>query len=139
MRRRTLSWKSYYYYDEYDIPRLAITNHNATGTHIIERRDLIPEDQIIEANLYTNENASKLLIDGNDLENVHQNLFNQLSEGSSAFKFTIKHIPWRSGSTTARSTFLDSIPSGSTKSVSTRNVHTCFAHSGIWVRKGFPL
>ncbi len=93
MRRRTLSWKSYYYYDEYDIPRLAITNHNATGTHIIERRDLIPEDQIIEANLYTNENASKLLIDGNDLENVHQNLFNQLSEGSVSFQVYNKTHP----------------------------------------------
>ena len=93
MRRRTLSWKSYYYYDEYDIPRLAITNHNATGTHIIERRDLIPEDQIIEANLYTDENASKLLIDGNDLENVHQNLFSQLSEGLVSFQVYNKTHP----------------------------------------------
>ena len=93
MRRRTLSWKSYYYYDEYDIPRLAITNHNATGTHIIERRDLISEDQIIEANLYTDENASKVLIDGNDLENVHQNLFNQLSEGVISFQVYNKTHP----------------------------------------------
>ena len=32
MRRRTLSWKSYYYYDSFEIPRIAITNDNATGT-----------------------------------------------------------------------------------------------------------
>ena len=44
MRRRTFSWKSYYYYDAYDIPRIAITNENATGTHIIERRHFLPED-----------------------------------------------------------------------------------------------
>ena len=60
MRRRTFSWKSYYYYDAYDIPRIAITNENATGTHIIERRHFLPEDRIIEANFYTNANASSI-------------------------------------------------------------------------------
>ena len=42
MRRRSLSWKSYYYHDSYQIPRLAITNDNAIGAHVVERRYIIP-------------------------------------------------------------------------------------------------
>ena len=86
MRRRTFSWKSYYYYDAFDIPRIAITNENATGTHIIERRHLVPEDQIIEANFYTNTNASAILIDANDLARVSQEIFDQLNAKSINFQ-----------------------------------------------------
>ena len=86
MRRRTFSWKSYYYYDAYDIPRIAITNENATGTHIIERRHFLREDRIIEANFYTNTNASALLIDANDLARVSQELFDQLNTRSINFQ-----------------------------------------------------
>ena len=86
MRRRALSWKSYYYHDEYEIPRLAITNNNATGTHIIERRYLVSEDRVVEANFYTDDNASTILIDVNDLENVHRDLFDQLQDGASSFQ-----------------------------------------------------
>ena len=86
MRRRTFSWKSYYYYDVYDIPRIAITNENATGTHIIERRHLLPEDRIVEANFYANTDASVLLIDANDLARVSQELFDQLNTKSINFQ-----------------------------------------------------
>ena len=86
MRRRALSWKSYYYYDEYDIPRLAITNDNVTGIHFFERRYLVPNDKIIEANLHTNDNASIILIDVNDLEHIHRELFDRLLEGTINFQ-----------------------------------------------------
>lgn len=86
MRRRALSWKSYYYYDEYDIPRLAITNDNVTGIHFFERRFLVPNDKIIDANLHTNENASIILIDVNDLEHVRRDLFDRLLEGTINFQ-----------------------------------------------------
>lgn len=93
MRRRTFSWKSYYYYDAYDIPRLAITNENATGTHIIERRHFVPEDRIIEANFYTNANASAILIDANDLARVSQEIFDQLNTKSINFQIYDKTYP----------------------------------------------
>ena len=93
MRRRTFSWKSYYYYDAYDIPRLAITNENATGTHIIERRHFIPEDRIIEANFYTNANASVILIDANDLARVSQEIFDQLNTKSINFQIYDQTYP----------------------------------------------
>ena len=93
MRRRTFSWKSYYYYDAYDIPRIAITNENATGTHIIERRHFLPENRIIEANFYTNANASTLLIDANDLARVSQELFDQLNTKSINFQIYNQTYP----------------------------------------------
>ena len=93
MRRRTFSWKSYYYYDAYDIPRIAITNENATGTHIIERRHFLPEDRIIEANFYTNANASSILIDANDLARVSQELFDQLNTKSINFQIYNQSYP----------------------------------------------
>ena len=93
MRRRTFSWKSYYYYDAYDIPRIAITNENATGTHIIERRHFLPEDRIIEANFYTNVNASSILIDANDLARVSQELFDQLNTKSINFQIYNQSYP----------------------------------------------
>ena len=93
MRRRTFSWKSYYYYDAYDIPRIAITNENATGTHIIERRHFLPEDRIIEANFYTNANASSILIDANDLARVSQELFDQLNTRSINFQIYNRTYP----------------------------------------------
>ena len=93
MRRRTFSWKSYYYYDAYDIPRIAITNENATGTHIIERRHFLPEDRIIEANFYTDANASALLIDANDLARVSQEIFDQLNTKSINFQIYNKTYP----------------------------------------------
>ena len=93
MRRRTFSWKSYYYYDAYDIPRIAITNENATGTHITERRHFLPEDQIIEANFYTNANASSILIDANDLARVSQELFDQLNTRSVNFQIYNQTYP----------------------------------------------
>ena len=93
MRRRTFSWKSYYYYDAYDIPRIAITNENATGTHIIERRHFLPEDRIIEANFYTNANASSILIDANDLARVSQELFDQLNTRSINFQIYNQTYP----------------------------------------------
>ena len=93
MRRRTFSWKSYYYYDAYDIPRIAITNENATGTHIIERRHFLPEDRIIEANFYTNANASSILIDANDLARVGQELFDQLNARSINFQIYNQTYP----------------------------------------------
>ena len=93
MRRRTFSWKSYYYYDAYDIPRLAITNENATGTHIIERRHFLPEDRIIEANFYTNANASSILIDANDLARVSQEIFDQLNTRSINFQIYNRTYP----------------------------------------------
>ena len=93
MRRRTFSWKSYYYYDAYDIPRIAITNENATGTHIIERRHFLPEDRIIEANFYTNANASSILIDANDLARVSQELFDQLNAKSINFQIYNQSYP----------------------------------------------
>ena len=93
MRRRTFSWKSYYYYDAYDIPRIAITNENATGTHIIERRHFLPEDRIIEANFFTNANASSLLIDANDLARVSQELFDQLNARSVNFQIYNQTYP----------------------------------------------
>ena len=93
MRRRTFSWKSYYYYDAYDIPRIAITNENATGTHIIERRHFLPEDRIIEANFYTNANASSILIDANDLARVSQELFDQLNTRSVNFQIYNQTYP----------------------------------------------
>ncbi len=93
MRRRTFSWKSYYYYDAYDIPRIAITNENATGTHIIERRHFLPEDRIIEANFYTNANASAILIDANDLARVSQEIFDQLNTKSINFQIYNKTYP----------------------------------------------
>ena len=93
MRRRTSSWKSYYYYDAYDIPRIAITNENATGTHIIERRHFLPEDQIIEANFYANVNASSIFIDANDLARVSQELFDQLNTRSINFQIYNQTYP----------------------------------------------
>lgn len=93
MRRRTFSWKSYYYYDAYDIPRIAITNENATGTHIIERRHFLPEDRIIEANFYTNANTSAILIDANDLNRVSQELFDQLNTRSINFQIYNRTYP----------------------------------------------
>ena len=93
MRRRTFSWKSYYYYDAYDIPRIAITNENATGTHIIERRHFLPEDRIIEANFYTDANASSLLIDANDLARVSQEIFDQLNTRSINFQIYNQTYP----------------------------------------------
>ena len=93
MRRRTFSWKSYYYYDAYDIPRIAITNENATGTHIIERRHFLPEDRIIEANFFTNANASSILIDANDLARVSQELFDQLNTRSINFQIYNQTYP----------------------------------------------
>ncbi len=93
MRRRTFSWKSYYYYDAFDIPRIAITNENATGTHIIERRNLVPEDRIIEANFYANPNASTILIDANDLTRVSQEIFDQLNAKSINFQIYNKTYP----------------------------------------------
>ena len=93
MRRRTFSWKSYYYHDAYDIPRIAITNENATGTHIIERRHFLPEDRIIEANFYTNADASAILIDANDLARVSQELFDQLNNRSINFQIYNKTYP----------------------------------------------
>lgn len=93
MRRRALSWKSYYYYDRYDISRLAITNENATGTHITERRHIVPEDRIFEANFYTDENASAILVDVNDLEEVHRTLFDQLKAGAIGFQVYDKIYP----------------------------------------------
>ena len=93
MRRRTFSWKSYYYYDAYDIPRIAITNENATGTHIIERRHFLPEDRIIEASFYTDANASALLIDANDLARVSQEIFDQLNTRSINFQIYNKTYP----------------------------------------------
>ncbi len=93
MRRRTFSWKSYYYYDAYDIPRIAITNENATGTHIIERRHFLPEDRIIEADFYTNANAASLLIDANDLGRVSQEIFDQLNSRSINFQIYNKTYP----------------------------------------------
>ena len=93
MRRRTFSWKSYYYYDAYDIPRIAITNENATGTHIIERRHFLPEDRIIDANFYTNANASAILIDANDLARVSQELFDQLNARSVNFQIYNQAYP----------------------------------------------
>ncbi len=93
MRRRSLSWKSYYYYDAYDIPRLAITNENATGTHIIERRHFLPEDRIIEANFYTDDNSSAILVDANDLAHVNQGLFNQLKTRAINFQVYNKTYP----------------------------------------------
>ena len=93
MRRRTFSWKSYYYYDAYDIPRIAITNENATGTHIIERRHFLPENRIIEANFYTNVNASSIFIDANDLAHVSQELFDQLNTMSINFQIYNQTYP----------------------------------------------
>ena len=93
MRRRTFSWKSYYYYDAYDIPRIAITNENATGTHIIERRHFLPEDRIIEANFYTNANASTIFIDANDLARVSQEIFDQLNTRSINFQIYNQTYP----------------------------------------------
>lgn len=93
MRRRTFSWKSYYYYDAFDIPRIAITNENATGTHIIERRHLLPEDRIIEANFYANSNASTIYIDANDLARVSQEIFDQLNAKSINFQIYNKAYP----------------------------------------------
>ena len=93
MRRRAFSWKSYYYYDAYDIPRLAITNENATGTHIIERRYFLPEDQIIEANFYTDDNSSAILVDANDLAHVNQALFDQLKTRAISFQVYDKAYP----------------------------------------------
>ena len=93
MRRRTFSWKSYYYYDVHNIPRLAITNENATGTHIIERRYFVPEDRIIEANFYTNADASAILIDANDLARVSQEIFDQLNVQSVNFQIYDRTYP----------------------------------------------
>ena len=93
MRRRTFSWKSYYYYDAYDIPRIAITNENATGTHIIERRHFLPEDQIIEAHFYTNAKASTIFIDANDLARVSQEIFDQLNTRSINFQIYNQTYP----------------------------------------------
>ena len=93
MRRRTFSWKSYYYYDSYDIPRIAITNENATGTHIIERRHFLPAERIIEANFYTNTNASSILIDANDLARVSQEIFDQLNTRSITFQIYNETYP----------------------------------------------
>lgn len=93
MRRRTFSWKSYYYYDLHNIPRLAITNENATGTHIIERRYFVPEARIIEANFYTNADASALLIDANDLARVNQEIFDQLNARSINFQIYDRTYP----------------------------------------------
>ncbi len=93
MRRRTFSWKSYYYYDVYDIPRIAITNENATGTHIIERRHFLPEDRIIEANFYTNADVSAILIDANDLARVSQEMFDQLNTRAINFQIYNKTYP----------------------------------------------
>ena len=86
MRRRALSWKSYYYHDEYQIPRLAITNDNATGAHVVERRYLVSFDQIIEANLYTNASGSVISIDVNDLQHIHRQQFDQLDQGKIGFQ-----------------------------------------------------
>ena len=86
MRRRALSWKSYYYHDQYQIPRLAITNDNATGAHVVERRYLVSFDQIIEANLYTNASGSVISIDVNDLQHVHRQQFDQLDQGKIRFQ-----------------------------------------------------
>ena len=93
MRRRALSWKSYYYYDEYDIPRLAITNDNVTGIHFFERRYLVPNEKIIEAKLHTNDNASIILIDVNDLEHIRRDLFDRLLEGAINFQVYNKTYP----------------------------------------------
>ncbi len=82
MRRRVFIWKSYYYFDEYNIPRLAIANDNVKGVHITERRYLVPEDRIIEASFYTDENASRLFVDVNELETSDRGLFNQLRAGT---------------------------------------------------------
>ncbi len=95
MRRRALSWKSYYYHDEYQIPRLAITNDNATGAHVIERRYLVSFDQIIEANLYTNMSGSVISIDVNDLQHVHRQQFDQLDRGEIRFQVYDKTFEMR--------------------------------------------
>ena len=95
MRRRALSWKSYYYHDEYQIPRLAITNDNATGAHVVERRYLVSFDQIIEANLYTNASGSVISIDVNDLQHVHRQQFDQLDQGKIGFQVYDKTFEMR--------------------------------------------
>ena len=86
MRRRSLSWKSYYYHDPYQIPRLAITNDNAIGAHVVERRYIIPYDQIIEANFHTDQNGSIIFIDMSDLQHIHRNQFDQLERGEIRFQ-----------------------------------------------------
>lgn len=86
MRRRSLSWKSYYYHDPYQIPRLAITNDNAIGAHVVERRYIIPYDQIIEANFHTDQNGSIIFIDVSDLQHIHRNQFDQLERGEIRFQ-----------------------------------------------------
>ena len=86
MRRRSLSWKSYYYHDQHQIPRLAITNDNATGARVVERRYIIPYDQIIEANFHTDQNGSVIFIDVNDLQHIHRNQFDQLERGEIQFQ-----------------------------------------------------
>ena len=93
MRRRVFIWRSYYYYDEYNIPRLAIANDNVKGVHITERRYLIPEDRIIEASFYTDENAARLFVDVNELETSDRGLFNQLRAGAVTLQIYNKTYP----------------------------------------------
>jgi len=93
MRRRTLSWKSYYYYDSFEIPRIAITNDNATGTNVTNKRYFVGYEQIIDAAIYSDVNGSKILVDVNDLQHVDRELFDQIESGEVAFQVYNKLFP----------------------------------------------
>lgn len=93
MRRRALSWKSYYYQDEYGIVDIAIANDDATGIHVNERHCSVDEGQVLEGTFYTDEEASKILLTSEYLDNVPQHLFNKLVENELSFLSFDKTYP----------------------------------------------
>lgn len=93
MRRRSLSWKSYYYQNEYGIVDIAISNDDATGIHINERRCLVDEERVVEGTFYTDEEASVIYLSSEYLDNVPQDLFNKLVENEVSFLSFDKTYP----------------------------------------------
>jgi len=93
MRRRSISWKSYFYQDEYGVPNIAITNDDATGIHINERQYLVPEEQVVEGTFYTDEEASKIFLTSEYLDNAPEELFNHLVDNEVSFQIYNKTYP----------------------------------------------
>ena len=93
MRGHSLSWKSYFYQDEYGILNIAVTNDDAIGIHINERHYLVPEEQVVEGIFYTNEEASKIFLTSEYIDNVPEGLFNQLVNNEVNFQIYDKTYP----------------------------------------------
>lgn len=93
MRRRSLSWKSYYYQNEYGIVDIAIANDDATRNHINERNYLVDEEGVLEGNLYTNEEASNIYLTSEYLDNIPEELFDKLVESEVSFLVFDKKYP----------------------------------------------